>query len=252
MTMAQSQETRATPLKSQKTVQAVLWSAYAALVVGYSVMAFQYFFSFIAGEREWWNLFQAYLVSEDFSFGAGSVHLEQQEPYFFNRYLLLVHTTMGGVCLAVGWSQFVSRFRKSYPNVHRTIGKIYLTSVFISMTFGLLHLSTVPLRSVFSGPAFGLGLWGLDVLVIVTAVLAYLAIRAKDIRGHQGWMAFNYALISATPLLRFFWVSFGSTTELTQAQINSGISTVLLPICLIVGMVWYSAEYMRDRRANPS
>lgn len=244
--------TTTAPLKRQKTVQAVLWTAYSALVVGYSVMAFQYFFAFIAGEREWWNIFQAYLVSEEFSFGAGSVHLEQQEPYFFNRFLLLIHTTMGGVCLAVGWSQFVPRFRKSYPQVHRTVGKIYLTSVLISMTFGLLHLSTVPLHSVFSGAAFGLGLWGLDVLVIATAILAYLAIRSKDIRGHQGWMAFNYALIAATPLLRFFWVSFGSATELSQTQINSGISTVLLPICLIVGMIWYSTEYLRDRRADPS
>ncbi|MDA7949623.1 MAG: DUF2306 domain-containing protein [Hyphomicrobiaceae bacterium] len=252
MAFSQTRDTARAKLEIGKLARTVLLGGFAIVVMGYGVMAFQYFFAFFAGEREWWNLFQAQMVSDEFSFGDGSVFKEQHEFYSFNKFLLFGHTTLGGICLAIGWSQFVSRFRKSAPQIHRTVGKVYLATALLSMTLGLLHLSTVPLRGVFSGPAFGIGLWGLDFLVITTAVLAYTAIRNKDVRAHQGWMAFNYALICATPLLRVFWLTFGSTTDLTQSQINSGISTVLLPLCLIVGMVWYSTEYMRDRRSHSS
>ena len=252
MAIAQSEAISSKNILTQKLIQNVLWSVWVILLMVYSVMAFQYFIAFMAGEREWWYQLQAYLVSEHFAFGEGSGHLEQREPYQFNRYLLFVHTTMGALCLAIGWTQFVSKWRSNYPIVHRTIGKIYLTTVLLAMTFGLLHLATVPLRSVFSGAAFAIGLWGLDFLVIASAILAYHAIRSKDFRGHQGWMVFNYALLGTTPALRFFWVTIGATTDLNQSQINSGIATVLVPTCLIFGMIWFSSEYLRDRRADPS
>ena len=227
---------------------AVCWFFWGALIVAYSAMAFEYFFAMIAGNREWWNQLQAMLVSESFSFGTGSVYAEQHEPYYFNRYLLLFHTTTGGVALAIGWTQFVSSWRKAYPKWHRGIGKLYLASILLSMTSGLMHLSTVSLRDVYSGAPFGLGLWGLDLTVIVTALLAFLAVKRRDFEQHQAWMAVNYALVCATPTLRIAWVTFGMTTDLTQAQINSGIATVLLPINLILAMIWLSSTRIGSAR----
>jgi len=227
------------------------WIFFGALIIAYSAMAFEYFFALIAGERGWWNQFQGMLVSENFSFGPGSVHAEQQEPYYFNRYLLLFHTTTGGIALAIGWTQFVSSWRKSHPSLHRTVGKIYLATIMVSMTAGLLHLSTVPLRDVYSGAPFGLGLWGLDLLVILTGLLAFVSVKRRDFAQHQAWMAANYALVCATPGLRFFWVSLGLTTDLTQSQINSGIATVLLPLCLFAAMIMLSSTRMKRARTAP-
>ncbi len=232
-------------------IRIAIWSVFAALLVFYAVMAFEYFFALIGGRQEWWNLFQAWVVSDAYSFGDGSVYKEQHASYSFNAYFLFVHTTLGAVALAIGPFMFLRYIRRHYLNLHRTLGKVYLFSVWLSMTSGLLHLGTVSLWDVFSGAAFGVGLWGLDLLVILTSVLAYTAIRRKDVRTHQAWMAFNYALIVATPMLRVFWLVFGlATPDLTQWTINAGVTTYLLPFCLFFGMAWYSFEYMRDRRTG--
>lgn len=218
----------------------------AAFAVVYSVFAAQYFIGTITGTAEWWTVLQAWLVSEEYSFQAGSVHFDQLQTYYNNRWFLLVHTGLGAVCLSIGWAQFVPSWRRNYPAVHRKLGKLYLVATLLSMVAGLLHLGTTPIRDVFSGVSFAFGLWGLDFAVIASAAMAYLAIRKRDIRQHQGWMVLNYSLIFATVGLRFFWIVLGVTTEWSQAEVNQAINLILLPITMITGMVWYSMVHMRS------
>ena len=211
-------------------------------------MAFQYFFAHMTGQREWWNIFQAWLVSEEFSFGEGSVFVDQRVAYSSNSIFMFIHATMGGVALAAGATQFISEIRIRYPEVHRTLGKIYFFGIWLGMAAGLLYLTQVSIWDVFSGAAFGISLWGLDFLVLATSIRAYAAIRKGEVATHQAWMAFNYSLVLATPMLRLLWVVFGMTLPLTQAQINSGVGTSLLPVCLIFGFVWFSVQRLQDRR----
>ncbi len=236
------------PTRHTRTVQNLLWAGFAGILFFYAVMAFQYFFAHMTGQREWWNIFQAYLVSDEFSFGEGSVSVEQRVPYSANSYFMFVHATMGAVALAAGATQFVSEIRNRYPEVHRTLGKIYFFGIWLGMASGLLYLSSISVRDVFSGAAFGIGLWALDFLVLATSIRAYVAIRNGEVVTHQAWMAFNYSLVLATPVLRLFWVVFGMTLPLNQMVINSGVSTYLLPFCLLFGLIWFSAQRLRDRR----
>ena len=222
----------------------LLWAVFAGLCVFYSVFAFNYFISFSTGQPIWWNHFMAALLSEQYAFGPGSVHMDQAVPYSAGLLFLLVHTTMGAVCLAIGPFQFSSRIRQRYPAYHRAAGKVYLTSVTLSMVAGLAYLSQTPAADVFSGAPFAIGLWGLDFMVLLTAYLAYAAIRKRDVVRHQAWMAFNLSLIFATPMLRIFWVVFGWTLpSFNQAEANIGIMTYLLPFCLLGGMIWFSVQH---------
>ena len=42
------------------------------------------------------------------------------------------HIVLGGIALLIGWTQFVSKWRKQNPNVHRQIGKVYVFTVLLS------------------------------------------------------------------------------------------------------------------------
>src|SRR5690606_7199817 len=105
--------------------------------------------------------------------------------------------------------QFMAAARRRYPRLHRDAGKVYLVSVVLSMIGGLAYLGTTPLDSVYSGAPFSIALAGLDFMVLLTAWLAYSAIRHRDVERHRAWMAYNFGLLLATPGLRLLWIAFG-------------------------------------------
>jgi len=230
----------------ERSFQLLLQAAFATLCVGYAVLAFDYFISFAAGRPGLWNQLLAALVSRDYAYGPGSVHVDQQWAYGNSLRFMLMHTTMGAIGMALGPFQFIGAVRRRYPQAHRTMGKIYLISIGMSMLASLAYLAVTPFDKVFSGAPFAIGLVGLDLMVLWTGWLAYAAIRQRDIPRHQAWMAFNFGLVFVTPLLRMLWVGFGWTTpELTQAQANLGIMTILLPLSLTAAFIWTSLQRPR-------
>lgn len=225
-----------------------LQAVFAVLCGGYAVLAFDYFISFAAGRPGLWMRLLATLVSSDYAYGPGSVHTGQQLAYTNALRFMLMHTTMGAVGMALGPFQFIAGVRRRYPQAHRTMGKIYLASIALSMFGSLGYLAMTPFKQVFSGAPFAYGLLGLDLMVLWTGWLAYTAIRRRAIVRHQAWMAFNFGLVFVTPLLRMLWVGFGWTTPaLNQAQANIGIMTILLPLSLTVALIWISLQRPRAR-----
>ena len=154
-----------------------------------------------------------------------------------------MHTTMVALCMAIGPFQFVASFRKKYRGLHRTMGKVYLVAVCLSMFAGLGYLAITPFANVFSGAPFAIGLVALHVIVLFSAYKAYSAIRRGNIRKHQSWMAMNYALLLPTPILRLLWIIFGlGFPTLNQAQANLAITTFLIPLSVLFGLVWVAAQ----------
>ncbi|MCB1749268.1 MAG: DUF2306 domain-containing protein [Gammaproteobacteria bacterium] len=224
---------------------------FAVACVAYAVMAFDYFIGYTSGrEGLWLRLFTA-LTSPEHGLGAGSVHVEQAAPYRAGLPFMLMHTMMGALCLAVGPFQFSAAVRRRYPYAHRAMGRVYLVSAVMSMIGGLLYLGTTSFAEVYAGKPFALALTGLDLMVLFSAWLAYAAIRRREVRRHQAWMAFNFGLILATPALRLFWILFGwFAPGLDQEQANMAITTFLLPLCLFATLAWMSVQYPRRRAAG--
>lgn len=221
----------------------VAWYLFTGLCLFYAVLAFDYFIGFGAGREGLWLHLLAASVSPDYAHGAGSVHLEQRHAYGRGLHFLLMHTMMGAVCLAVAPLQFSARLRRARPALHRTLGGIYLLAVLLSMLGGMAYLAVTPLHEVYSGRPFGLALWALDIMVLATALRAWQAIRARDFQRHQAWMAFNFGLILTTPMLRLLWVGLGVAVPAhDQAQVNLGITTFLLPLCLLGPLVWLTRQ----------
>jgi hypothetical protein len=221
---------------------------FAVGCVVYAVMAFDYFFSFAAGRDGLWLRFFAAVVSREHAHGAGSVHVEQTVAYRDGFRFMLMHTTMGAFAIAIGPFQFIAAIRRRYPAAHRAMGRVYLAGAVLSMFAGIGYLLTTPPAEVFSGAPFAISLIGLDLAVLFTAWLAYSAIRQRAILRHQAWMAFNFGLLFATPMLRLLWIVFGHVfPEMDQAANNLGITTFLLPLCLFGALLWITLQRPAER-----
>ena len=234
------------PTAASGWLQSLFAALFAALCVGYAVLAFDYFISFAADRPGLWLRLLTALASAEYAQGAGSVHVDQHAAYANGLRFMLMHTTMGAVAMALGPFQFIAAVRRRHPRAHRRMGQVYLLSVALCMFGSLGYLAVTPFDRVFSGTPFAIGLVGLDLMVLWTGWLAYSAIRQRAVLRHQAWMAFNFGLLLTTPFLRLLWLGFAWVTPtLTQAQANLGIMTFLLPISLTAPLIWLSLQRPR-------
>jgi hypothetical protein len=123
---------------------------------------------------------------------------ESYGPYFWPRAgLLLPHVVAGLIAIVLGSFQFWPRIRTSYPKVHRISGRIYLGSVLIAASAGIVLAATSAL-----GLAYGVGLFALSVAWLVTSGMAFLSIRRRNFVQHTQWMVRSYVVTSAFVIFR--------------------------------------------------
>jgi uncharacterized membrane protein len=113
--------------------------------------------------------------------------------------LFYTHITFGAIGLLTGWSQFSQKFRNKYLKVHRLIGKVYVTAVFLSSLSGL-YIAFYASAGMIAVVGFAM----LAILWFYTNLMAYTAILKRDFTNHQYWMIRNYALTFAAVTLRLW------------------------------------------------
>ena len=110
-----------------------------------------------------------------------------------------IHITFGGMALLTGWSQFIKSWRNKHLKFHRSLGYVYVISVFISSISGFI----IALFS--SGKIVAIiGFAALAVLWFTSNLLALIKIKKGMIREHQMWMIRNYALTFSAVTLRIY------------------------------------------------
>jgi uncharacterized membrane protein len=102
-----------------------------------------------------------------------------------DRHLLIPHTLSGTIALLTGPLQFSSRFRRRHLALHRSLGRLYVISVFIGAATGVLLARG---RPGLPGTSMQAAAW------IVCTAVAVIAIRKGQIRPHREWMARSYAV----------------------------------------------------------
>lgn len=120
------------------------------------------------------------------------------------------HISFGGVALLIGWSQFVRKLRAKRLNLHRNLGKIYVTCALVSGLCGV-YLGFFATGGIVSS----LGFICLGLIWLFTTIRAYIAVKNNDLSLHQGMMIYSYALCFAAvtlriwlPLLTIIWGEF--------------------------------------------
>lgn len=114
-------------------------------------------------------------------------------------WLAPLHFAAGGVALAVGVLQFITRLRLRRPAIHRWAGRLYVIAVLSSGSAGLVLATQTSAGSV---AAAGFG--SLAVLWLATTLQAYRAIRAREVARHRVWMMRSFALTLAAVTLRVY------------------------------------------------
>jgi uncharacterized membrane protein len=102
-----------------------------------------------------------------------------------DRGLLIPHTLCGTFALLAGPLQFSSRLRQRHLKLHRVLGRMYFTSVFIGAFSGIALAYG---RPGLPGTAMQGAAW------IVCTSAAVIAARNGQIAVHRQWMARSYAV----------------------------------------------------------
>ena len=150
-----------------------------------------------------------------------------------HHFWILVHIAGGIVAITVGLFQFVGRLRDAHPRLHRAMGYLYLSSVFLAgcvglglssdtpvfAADGLRDLVTMDLSFLSLDPSFlgysrfsrfspdqfllvRVGFTTLAVLWLWTAILAFTRARQHRFERHRTWMMRNYSLTFAAATIR--------------------------------------------------
>ena len=150
-----------------------------------------------------------------------------------NHLWILLHVAGGIVAITLGLFQFVGSLRDAYPGVHRAMGYLYLSAVFLAGCSGLwlspdtrvfaahaltdltaMDLSILGMSpsflgysasSRFSPGQFFLVMVGFGTLALVwllTAALAFARARQRRFAEHRAWMMRSYSLTFAAATVR--------------------------------------------------
>ena len=115
---------------------------------------------------------------------------QSYSPYFWPRHnWVFVHVVFGILALMIGPFQFVPAIRNRYLNVHRWMGRTYLTSTLIAGIAGLYMASTSQVNFTYK-----FGLISLALTWLTTGSLAYISIRNLNITQHREWMIRSYVV----------------------------------------------------------
>lgn len=137
------------------------------------------------------------VASESYLLDPHSRHWNAIAPF---KWILMPHAILGLTALVLGPLQFSSRIRRARPQLHRLIGRIYVSAVAVAAPVGAYIGATyMPYPFNYEQPAQG-GVW------FLTTAIAFLAIRKKNVALHRQWMARSYAftfffILSRVPLI---------------------------------------------------
>lgn len=128
------------------------------------------------------------------------VHPDMQSGFGIEPVAIYLHVFASAVALLLGPFQFSARLRRNHLQIHRWMGRIYLSVGVLLGGLSGLYIS----QFAFGGPVARLGFSALAVAWLYTGLRAYLAIRRRDIALHQTWMLRNFSLTFAAVMLRLY------------------------------------------------
>jgi uncharacterized membrane protein len=103
-------------------------------------------------------------------------------------WILIPHILGGTLALIIGPLQFSSRLRRRNPKLHRILGRVYVSSVFVAAPIGIVMATHGHYRLFTVAITVQSGTW------IIATAAAFLAARNRQIQQHREWMVRSYAV----------------------------------------------------------
>lgn len=119
-----------------------------------------------------------------------------------------LHISFGGLALLVGWLQFIRPLRERYRTLHRTLGKMYVVSVWLSV-LGVGYIGFFAEGGIIAFLGFMIG----GLIWFYTTTQAYITIRRGKVWKHQQHMIYSYAACVGAVTLRIWLPLLSSITN---------------------------------------
>jgi len=136
-------------------------------------------------------------VARYLAFNPDTYFPEQRQVYEQREFVLGVHVLSGILALAAGPFQFVSKIRRRFLLLHRSLGVIYIASC-TGLGLSGLMLATTSYAGWTTSLAFGL----LGVSMLFTTWTALRMVLSRRIDDHRRWMIRSFSLVFAGVMLR--------------------------------------------------
>lgn len=118
------------------------------------------------------------------------------------------HFVAGSILLILGFIQFSSRIRTSFPWLHRILGRIYIAASLLAGTGGLIFIF---LQGTVGGYVMDIGFAGYGFLMVIAAVQTFRFAQRREFATHRLWALRLFSLSIASWLYRMdygFWFFF--------------------------------------------
>lgn len=171
---------------------------------------------------------------------------EQRVVYETNPAGILGHVAGALLALTIGPFQFLPAMRRQrWIRLHRWLGRIYLGGVAVGGLFGF-YMAWLA----YGGPISRLGFASLSLLWLGTGIMAYRAIRARDIQAHRRWMLRNYALTFAAVTLRL-WQPLLAVAGIDFPTAYRTVAWLCWTLNLAVIEWWIQSQFASGRHRQP-
>jgi len=193
---------------SSKSVGLTAWLAIGFACLVYAPMAIEYMAQYFTPRApELYLRSISAVISLNPSSRVGSLVHHQVSTYVASRGTMLVHTAAAGLALFLGVLQFSARVRRKWPIVHRVSGRLMLAIVAASMILALAFLMRTGSAATTSGPPFFNILLIFAICVLASGVLGFVAIKTWQIRLHQAFMTYMFAMLLTAPIIRIIVIT---------------------------------------------
>lgn len=109
------------------------------------------------------------------------------------------HIVLGGIAILIGWTQFVGRWRRNSPKIHRQIGKVYVVAVLLSALSGL-YIGFFATGGIIPASGF----ITMAIFWFYSTLSAFIHIKNGRVPAHQKMMVYSYATCLAALTLRVY------------------------------------------------
>lgn len=119
-----------------------------------------------------------------------------QEAFEFDRWfaqhsiLTFLHVILGSIFLTLAPFQFSSHIRSRYIRFHRWSGRVVVIVALPVGVSGLVLAALFP----YGGPVAASAAFVAGTLFLFTLILAFMAIRRRDVSRHREWMIRTFAI----------------------------------------------------------
>jgi uncharacterized membrane protein len=165
---------------------------------------------------------------------------EVAESFIARPWGIYPHAFFGIFAIAIGPFQFLSTMIKR-RKWHRWLGKVYLIAALGTGISGF-YMAVYS----YGGWVTHLGFGGMAASMILTTLVAYLKIRAGNVRAHREWMIRSYAVMFSAVTFRA-WLGLLTASTGGEFLIAYGAASWL---SWVLNLVWAEFYLRRTFRAT--